>query len=185
MSHQTWQELLVAAFVDGTAVTGTSEASALPGQGKYTIPANVLDYGGKKLRVRAGGRMSNVVTTPGTLTLKLKMGPTSTIIGWNSGAIPLNTTAKTNVTWLLDAEFDVRTIGSGTAAAMLGIGVFTSESVQGAAAGTALACLCPATAPAAGTGFDTTVANLVDLTATFSVTGNSFQVHQYALESSN
>lgn len=188
MSHQGWQETLVSAFSDGTAVTGTAEASMLPGQAKYAIPANWLDYVGKKLRIRAAGRISNIVTTPGTLTLRFKLGPTSNIIVAASSAMQLNAVAKTNVTWVLDWAFDLRTIGSGTGASFMHSGVWQSESVVGSplpAAGSAGQLMIPASAPAVGTGFDTTVTNFADLTAQFSLTGNSIQVHQYALESMN
>lgn len=188
MSHQGWQETLISSQVDGAAVTATSEGSLLPGQAKYTIPGNFLDFIGKKLRVRAAGRISNIVTTPGTLTLKLKMGPTSTIIAAASSAMQLNAVAKTNVTWVLDWAFDLRSIGSGTSAAFMHTGVWQSEAVVGSplpSAGGAGQFMIPASAPAVGTGFDSTVANLVDLTAQFSLTGNSIQCHQFALESMN
>jgi hypothetical protein len=188
MSHQSWQETLVAAQADGTAVTATSEGSLLPGQAKYTIPANYLDYIGKKLRIRAAGRISNIVTTPGTLTLKVKMGPTSTIIAAASSAMQLNAVAKTNVTWVLDWAFDLRSIGSGTSATWMHTGTWQSESVVGSplpSAGGAGQFMIPASAPAVGTGFDSTVANLLDLTAQFSLTGNSIQLHQFALEAMN
>lgn len=188
MSHQGWQETLVSAFSDGTAVTATAEGSLLAGQAKFTIPGNFLDFAGKKLRVRAAGRISNIVTTPGTLTLKCKMGPTSTIIAANSGALQLNAVAKTNVTWALDWALDLRTLGSGTAAAFMHTGVWQSESVVGSpvpSAGGAGQLMIPASAPAVGTGFDSTVANIFDLTAQFSLTGNSIQLHQFTLESMN
>jgi hypothetical protein len=152
------------------------------------MPANFLDYAGSKLRVRAAGQISNIVTTPGTLTLRLKMGPTSTIIAAASTAMQLNAVAKTNVSWLLDWEFDVRSVGSGTAATLMHIGTWQSESVVGSAlpsVGGAGQFLIPQSAPAVGTGFDSTVANVVDLTAQFSLTGNSIQLMQYALESMN
>lgn len=188
MSHQGWQETLVSAFSDGTAVTGTSEGSLLPGQAKYNVPAGFIDYAGKKLRLHAAGRISNIVTTPGTLTLRFKLGPTSNIIVAASSAMQLNAVAKTNVTWALDWEFDVRTIGSGTAATLIHTGVWASESVVGSplpSVGGAGELLIPASAPAVGTGFDSTVANIADLTAQFSLTGNSIQLHQFTLESMN
>jgi hypothetical protein len=46
---------------------------------------------------------------------------------------------------------------------------------------------CPATAPAVGTGFDSTVANLLDFWAGFSISnaGNGVQIHQYVVSSDN
>jgi len=180
MSMQTWQETLINAQLDGTAVTGTAAGSLLPAQALYTLPANFIDVVGKKVRVRAAGRISNIATTPGTLTLNLKFGATNV---FTSQAIALNTTAKTNVTWIFEATLDARAIGS--AAALLGIGYLQSESVVGAAAGVANQVNVPASAPANGTTFDSRVSQQVDLTATFSLTGNSIQLHQYALESLN
>lgn len=188
MSHQSWQETLVSAFSDGTPVTATAEASLLPGQAKYTIPSNFLDFAGKKLRIRAAGRISNIITTPGTLTLRFKLGPTSTIIAAASSAMQLNAVAKTNVSWVLDWAFDLRAVGSGTTANLMHTGIWQSESVVGSplpAAGGAGQLMIPASAPAVGTGFDSTVANVADLTAQFSLTGNSIQLHQYALEAMN
>lgn len=185
MSHQGWQELIIAAHSDGTAVTGTAEASLLPGQAKYNIPANWLDYVGKTLRVRAAGRISNIVTTPGTLTLRFKLGPTSNIAVASSSAMALNVVAKTNVTWRLEWDLTLRALGSGTASNFMHTGMWTSESVVGSpvpGSGGSGSLLIPASAPAVGTGFDASVANIADLTAQFSLTGNSIQAHQYSLE---
>ena len=100
------QQVLVTAQVDGTALnTSTTATSILPPQAKYTLPANALAYIGQQMRVRATGRVSNIVTTPGTLTFSLRFGATTVATG---GAISLNTTAKTNVTWKLDWGFTVR-----------------------------------------------------------------------------
>jgi hypothetical protein len=182
---QTWQETLIQAQSDGTAVTATSEGSLLPGQAKFTLPANFLDYVGKTLRVRAAGRISNIVTTPGTLTLRVKFG---SIVVAASSAMQLNAVAKTNVTWVLEWSLLARTIGAATTAAFMHTGLWTSESVVGSAVpgtGGSGSLLIPASAPAVGTGFDSTAANVVDLTAQFSLTGNSITLHQFALESIN
>jgi hypothetical protein len=43
--------------------------------------------------------------------------------------------------------------------------------------------LAPATAPAVGAGFDSTIANIIDLWAGFTISnaGNGVQIHQYKL----
>lgn len=180
MSYQSWQETLINAQVDGTAVTGTAAGSLLPAQAKITLPPNYLSWIGQKLRVRAAGRISNIVTTPGTLTLNFTLGGTTVFTG---GAVSLNTTAKTNVTWLMEATLDLRVTGS--SAQLMGIGYFQSESVVGSAAGLANQAMLPPSAPAVGTAFDATTSKAVDLQAVFSLTGNSIQLHQFALESMN
>lgn len=192
-SRQTWQETLAALQVDGPALTGTAAASLLgtatnaSAAAKFTLPANFFgpDGVGKVLRVALKGRISNIVTTPGTLTIDVRMGPTSNIIVFNGGAFSLNVVAKTNVTFICDILLTCRAVGPGTLANLMGIGQFQSESVVGAAAGTTVAANLPASAPAVGTGFDSTVAMVVDVFGTFSLTGNSLTVHEYTLESLN
>jgi len=184
MSKQTWQETFIASQVDGAAVTGTTATSLLPGAAKFTLPANFCEVG-RVFRVTAKGRVSNIVTTPGTLTLDVRFG---SVVVFNGGAMQLNAVAKTNVTWIFDAMLTVRAIGSGTAANLLGIGQWTSESVVGSpvpGSGGSGTLLCPASAPAVGSGFDSTAAQVIDLFATFSLTGNSITCHEYAFESLN
>lgn len=182
MSLQSWGETLISSQVDGTAVTGTTAAAVEPPAARFTLPANFF-VPGKVLRINAWGRISNIVTTPGTLTLDVRFNTSSVV--FNGGAVSLNTTAKTNVSWRLIMMLTCRTIGNGTVATLLGQGDFTSESVVGSAAGIANDAMLPASAPAVGTGFDSTVAQTVDLFATFSLTGNSLTSHQYTLESMN
>lgn len=186
--NQSWQGVLVSQGSDGAALaTSTTETSILHGSGKYSLPANFLFYPGQALRIRAMGRVSNIVTTPGTLTFRVKFG---TIAVASSPAFALNTTAKTNVTWVLDWDLTLRSVGNATAATFMHSGQWQSESVIGspaASAGGSGGLLIPASAPAVGTGFDSTVANVVDLTAQWSISnaGNSIQCHSYKLESLN
>src|ERR1700742_3101328 len=99
MSLQSWCEVLVSSQVDGTALnTSTTPTSIIPAAAKYTLPTNYWDIG-RQLRVLASGRISNIVTSPGTLTLDVRMGGT---VVFNGGACSLNATAKTNVGWFLD-----------------------------------------------------------------------------------
>jgi len=190
MSLQGWQETLVSLQVDGPALNTSTTATSLLGTAtgvssasKFTIPANYWAIG-RVMQASARGRISNIVTSPGTLTLDIRFG--STVV-WNGGAFSLNATAKTNVSWALDVMLTCRAVGASTSANLIGIGTFTSESVVGAAAGTAVTVSLPASAPAVGTGFDSTVSQVVDLFGTFSVSNasNSIQVHQFLLESLN
>lgn len=180
-----YQSTLVEAQGDGTAVTGTAEATLLPSQAKVFIPGGTHFRIGKRYAVRASGRISNIVTTPGTLTLRFKQGPTANINALASSAWQLNAVAKTNVAWYLDLTMTLRSIGGGTLATLFGMGTWTSESVVGSAvpaSGGAGTHQWQASAPVVGTGFDSTIDNLIDLTAQFSLTGNSIQLHTFALE---
>lgn len=188
MSLQSWQQLLVSQAQDGTALnTSTTETSILHTSAKFTLPANLLSYPGQALRIRAMGRISNIVTTPGTLTLRVKFGATAVAA---SPAFALNTVAKTNVTWILDWDLTLRAVGGGTSANFMHSGQWQSESYVGspaASAGGPGTGMIPASAPAVGSGFDSTVANVVDLTAQWSISnaGNSIQCHSFKLESLN
>ncbi len=191
MSGQGFQETLVCAQASGPALTGITQQSLLgttadaSSAAKFTLPAGFFkaDGGiGRALRVTCKGRISNIITTPGTLLFELKFG---SIVVWSSGTVALNAVAKTNVTFIMDALLRCDSVGSGTLAKLLGIGQFQSESVVGAAAGTTVSASLPASAPVVGNGFDSTASQLVDLFATFSLTGNSIQMHEYMLESLN
>jgi hypothetical protein len=180
-----YQTTLVEAQSDGTAVTGTTEATLLPGAARIFIPSGYLNRVGKRFAIRASGRISNIVTTPGTLTLRFKLGSTANIAVAQSSAWQLNAVAKTNVAWYLDLTMTLRSIGSGTSATWFPMGTWTSESVVGSAvpaSGGAGTAQWQASAPAVGTGFDSSVDNQIDLTAQFSLTGNSIQLHTFALE---
>lgn len=190
MSVQAWVEPFISAAVDGTALTNTVTAtSILPPGSKFTLPSAFFDsVNGKTLRVRASGRVSTVVTTPGTLTLDIRFGA---VVVFNGGAMTLNTTAQTNVNWVYEADIVIRTVGATTVATVIGMGTWRSHAVIGSPAPTAgssgLHLLPYNTAPVAGTGFDSTAAQTVDMFATFSVANaaNSIQLHQYSLLSVN
>lgn len=184
MSSQSWEEALIAAPVDGSPLSNSTAAtSLLPGAAKLTLPANFFAEG-KVIKVTAVGRISNIVTTPGNLTLDLRLG---SIVVFNGGAVALNATAKTNVGWKFEALLTCRAIGSGTAANLMGQGTLESESISGAAAGFMQKASLPASAPVVGNGFDSSAAQVVDLFGTFSVAnaGNSITLHQFVLESLN
>lgn len=188
MSNQAWVEPFLVTAEDSTALANSTTAtSILPSARKFTLPSYFADAVGKTLNLRAAGRISNIVTTPGTLTLEVRLG---SVVAWSGGAMALNIVAKTNVSWMLDLDLTFRTLGAGTSANVLGIGRFTSESVIGSplpSVGGNGTFLLPASAPAVGTGFDNTAAQTLDLYATWSVAnaGNSILTHQFRLLSLN
>jgi len=186
--QQGYIAVLLNSIADGTALTNTTTAtSILPVIAKPTLPANYL-FAGKMFRVTASGRVSTVVTTPGTLTLDLRFGSVNVFSG---GAMTLNTTAQTNVGWIYEAIFTVRAVGATTTANVLGQGSWQSHAVIGSplpTAGSAGEHILPFnTAPVVGTGFDSTAAQLVDLFATWSVASasNSITCHQFLIEDLN
>lgn len=186
MGFQSWSDALITSQTDGSALTAsTTPTSILPAAAKFTLPANFWSIG-KTLRVTSRGRISNVVTSPGTLTMDFRLG---SVIAFTTQALALNVVAKTNVSFEWEVILTCRAIGSGTSADLIGIGSFASESVIGSplpSVGGSGILLTPATAPAVGTGFDSTVSAVVDHFATWSANNaNSITVHQWVLEELN
>lgn len=177
---------------DGSALSNsTTPTSLLPSAAKFKIWANYFESLGKSIRVTAHGRISTVVTTPGTLTLALRFidSAATSVDVFTSGAMMLNTTAQTNTPWILDATIMCRSVGS--AATLFGFGKWTSHAVIGAAAigtGGATTQMLPYnSAPAVGTAFNATLENQIDLFATWSVANasNSITLHSFLIESMN
>ena len=187
MSIQTWQETLVYAAADGPTLTTAARASCIPTSAKITLPNNFFTVG-KMIKITAQGRISCVVTTPGTARFDVALAGTA---NGDSGALNLNTTAKTNVPWWLEIVGTCRTVGSGTSATIFWFGQFTSEAVVGSAAstaggnGTLTFTHGGLGATAVGAGFDSTAALTLDLFFTQTVATGSLTLQQYKVESLN
>lgn len=186
MSIVTTQNTLVNALVDGPTLTAAAAATCIPTGALITLPANFF-YIGKKLKILVAGRISCVITTPGTARFDVRLHSTP-IVAFDTGALNLNTTAKTDVPFQLEIDLTCRSIGSGTSATLMGVARFQSEAVVGSAANTAGgngSLLAPVGAPAVGTGFDSTAANLLNLFFTQTVATGSMTVHQYQVVEEN
>lgn len=176
--------VLSSASADGAALTNSVAAtSILPASAIATIPAGTLQIG-SLLKVKLRGRISTVVTTPGTLTLDMRLG---NVIISAFGAMALNTVAQVNASFEAELEAVVRSLGAGVVATAMCTGRFVSRAVIGspaAGAGGAGVLMLPDTAPAVGTGFDSTAAQAVNVFGTWSVANaaNSIQVHQALVE---
>lgn len=189
MSQQTWVETLVSQQAAGTAQnTYTTAKSVINPQERFTLPPNFW-YPGRMIEVSVDGALSNIVTTPGTLTLQVMMG---SIVAFTTGALQLNATAHTLLPFTLDARLTCRAVGSGTSANLIGqarIGgiQFTLTAAQVDAVNTSGLFMGPATAPAVGTGFDSSISNILDFWAGFSISnaGNGITIHQYHVKSLN
>lgn len=187
MSLQTWQETLVAGTADGPTLTAAAAASCIPTGSRIILPNNYFSVG-KILKVVLHGRISNVVTTPGTARFDVRMGPSGTIVVFDTGALNLNVVAKTNVPFWLEVMLTCRAVGASTASNFMGVGIFQSEAVVGSPANTAGgngSLLCPVGAPAVGTGFDNTAANALDVFFTQTVATGSMTVHGYRVDALN
>lgn len=185
MSLGYW-ETLASISGDGTALTAAARASLLQGaggkQGLYTLQPNKLRIG-DVLRIRASGRISCVITTPGTARFDLSFGVGGTA-AFDSLAIPLNIVAKTSVPWILDVEGIVRTIGN--AGNIFWQGFWLSEAALNVAVpstgpGPGGNTLPYNTAPVVGSNVDMTIANILDFNWTQTAATGSVTLHNYSL----
>lgn len=184
MSVGYW-ETLSTVQADGTALTAAARASLLQGSAKtglYTMAPNRLRIG-DVLRIRASGRISSVVTTPGTARFDLSWGVGGTA-GMDTLAISLNTAVQTTVPWILDMEGVVRAVGNTGNMFWQGFWL-SSASINTAAPATGPG---PGgvtvpfnTAPVVGSNVDMTVSQILDFNFTQTVTTGSCTLHNYSL----
>jgi hypothetical protein len=176
-------QVIASAYSDGPTLTAAAAASCLPTYVPTSIPAGYWQIG-RIWRITASGRISTVVTTPGTARFDLRMGA---ITAWDSLAIPLNIVAKTNVSWFLDLLLTCRSVGTGTSAALFGQGRWFSEAniltaLPATGPGPGGSLLPFNTAPVVSTGFDSTIANAMDFRFTQTVATGSMTMHQFMIE---
>jgi len=179
MPHQ----LISSAYSDGPTLTAAAAASCVPTYIPTSIPAGYWQIG-RRWRIKASGRISCVVTTPGTARFDLRM---AAITAWDSLAIPLNIVAKTNVLWTLEVNLVCRSVGPSTSTTLFGTGVFLSEAnlntaVPSTGPGPGGQNLPYNTAPVVGAGFDSTIANAMDFRFTQTVATGSLTVHDFCIE---
>lgn len=183
MGVQTFNTLEMSRFADAAQVSNTvTETIIVP---DFPFAANYFTQG-KTLRGLLKGVCSNVVTTPGTLTYFLRMGTgtLSATLAVQSNALGLDTTARTNWPWELRFTIICRTAGSaGTA---LVTGQIEQSNVLASTAANLLPQFIPASSIAAGT-LDTTVANVLSVSAKFSVATSPTNIttNVYILEALN
>ena len=189
MSYQTWQETIAIQRAAGTLFnTYTTAKTVINPDALITLPSNFF-YPGRMIRVFAMGGISNIVTTPGLMNFQVKVG---SVAAFDTGNIQLNATAHTTLPFWLDILLTCRAIGSGSAANLMGLAnvcgiMFTRTAGQTDDAQGMQTILAPATAPAVGTGFDSTVANILDFFVGFTISnaGNGVQIHQYKVVTLN
>lgn len=189
MPNQSWRQLLVAQEAAGTAFSSfTTAKTVINAQALYTLPAGFFQVG-TRLSVRVRGAISNIVTTPGLIVFQVMLG---SVIAFTTGNIQLNATAHTLLPFWLDIDLTCRAVGSSTSANLMGVArvsgvMFTSTAGQTDGANTMTTLMVPATAPAVGTGFDSTAAQQIDFFAGFTISdaANTVRIDQYDVSSDN
>lgn len=192
MPTQGWNQTLVTQRTAGTLFnTYTTAKTIINQQDLYGFYANYFQLG-SKLRITSHMAISNIVTTPGTITFQVMLG---SIVVFTTGAIQLNATAHT----LLPAKLVVdltcqltNTAVGGAVAKFMGQGVltgvmFTKTAAQVDGVNSETIISVPVTAPALGTAFDSTISQILDFWVGFSISnsGNGVQIAQYDVEALN
>src|SRR6185437_14396899 len=172
MPFNQWYAPLITLQAAGPAVASTSQSSVLNGQAKFNLPAQYLEYVGQKLKIRAGGILTTAASSPGTIAWSVMLGSTAVYAGGASGTLA---TSQTNVPWVIEIDLTVRAVGSGTSATLEGSGRFTSVALSAATPIQIMAC------PGALTGFDSTIANVVDLQVTLGSASDSLTCEDYEM----
>lgn len=195
MASQSWGQLIATIPIAGTQYnTYTTSQSMLTtatateaSQGFVTLPPGFFQRG-SLLVIDFLAAISNRVTGPDTFTINIKVG---SVTAFTTGAITLTTTAHTNIPLKGKIELSCRTVGNGTLAALMGISVLSGQMIQqGGTAGADSATISntiimPNTAPAVGSGFDSTAAQTLDFQTAQSVSnaGNGFRLDEYRVVS--
>jgi len=116
MSLQTWNELLYSSVTDATQISNsTTETIMVPDTNlpeKYWYPSRTV-------KATLIGNMSNVATTPGTLTLRARFGGVAGTVLAASAALALSTTARTAANFWIEFFITCRAAGWSTTAGTL------------------------------------------------------------------
>ncbi len=170
MSKQGFNEVLVADIGDGTQILNTTtETIVCP---DYQFAANDAHiYPGAVFRTTLYADVGTVVTTPGTLIVKLKWGGAGGTALCTSGTMAPSTVALGTQSLMVQFVTVVRTIGS--AGSMFTMGHLIWNNFDPTSATTIKnelnMLVVPVSAPAVVGSLDTTTAKLLSVTATFSV----------------
>lgn len=134
-------------------------------------------FPGACFRMTLGFDVSNVVTTPGTITFAIRWGGVSGTVLAQTDAIQMDTTARANYSGRLQAELVWRSVGSAGSAFCQGI-VFLNNVADAAAASPQYFTMGSAGAnvPAVVSSLDTTTAKDLAVSADFSVSTAGTQI---------
>jgi hypothetical protein len=176
-------QVISSAYTDGATLTAAAAASCIPTYCITTIPAGYWQVG-RIWRVTASGRVSCVISTPGTFRLDLRI---AAVVAFDTLAIPLNVVAQTTVPWYMDVLLTCRTVGTGTSATLFPQGfvdstAFLNTPLVGSGPWSGIIPVPYNAAPVAGTGFDSTIPNTLNFFFTQTAATGSFTLHNYCIE---
>ena len=161
---------LLVDIADGAQILNTTTETIMCDDFTFSAKDSRL-YQGAAFNIRCWFDVSNVVTTPGTLTLRIRWGGVAGTVLATTGAITLSSTARANYSGSVDADLVFRSIGSAGSAFCMGR--VTLDDVPVAAdslpQGIYMMTSAGANVPAVVSSLDTTTAKALSVTAQFSV----------------
>jgi hypothetical protein len=181
MAVENW----IAGVTDGPTLTAAARASCIPTAERRTFLGSGFWYPGRGMHIQMSGRISCVVTTPGTARFDVCLGSAGTTIVFDTLALNLNIVAKTTVPWMLDILLICRAVGSGTSTTFFPRAWFASEALVGAplpSVGGNGFLNVPVGTPAVGAGADNTAIHILDVFFTQTVATGSMTVHNYRVD---
>jgi hypothetical protein len=190
MPQQSYYAPLVVDIADGTQILNTTTETILFPD--YQFAANdPLIRPGTAIRIQCYFDVSFVITTPGTLTMRVRWGGVGgTALAATGAYAPDPTAALANRSGKLEALIVVRSVG--TAGSMFAMGTWQMNDFDDASATTLQGNLAMgsfgsagANTPAVVASLDTTTAKALSVTATFSVATATTQItgHNRIIES--
>jgi hypothetical protein len=156
---------LYAQTADSTPVTATiTEGSIIGlGQGALTVPANGFQVGDSFV-----AKLYGHITCVGTATIEIRVKSGSVILA-DTGIIPLDVT--TNKHWSIEVNFTIRSLGIATVGSIVSSGLFNYIKNSGLNfEGANFANL-------NNTTFDTTILNILDVTAQWNTNNASNSIY--------
>jgi hypothetical protein len=176
-SKQGFNEVLVTDLADGAQILNTTTETIICPD--YSFAANDPHvYPGATFRVHCEFDVSNVVTTPGTLTMRVRWGGVGGTILATTGAITLSSTARANFTGSLEVYLVVRTVGSAGSMYCMGKVLLNDVPAGADSAPQSIYTMTSAglNVPAVVSSLDTTTAKLLSVTGQFSVSTATTQL---------
>lgn len=180
---QAWEESLYSPPADGAAISATTTETIMIPNFIWPNAGPHAWYVGKRVKYTLYGRVSTVITTPGTITYRLRWGGVAgTTLVTSKAITPDTAAAYTNVAGYV--QFDLQCRAIGTAGSIFVMGQHILANSLGTAA--AMRQQVWPDAPAA-VAFDSTAANALTPTINFSVAtaGTAWTTHIATLESIN
>jgi hypothetical protein len=161
---------LLVDIADGAQILNTTTEMIIAPDFTFAAGDSRL-YQGAAFNIRCWFEVSNVVTTPGTLTLRIRWGGVAGTVLASTGGVALSATARTSYSGSLDADLVFRSIGSAGSAFCMGRAFLNDVPVAADSLPQGIYTLGSggANVPAVVGSLDTTTAKALSVTAQFSV----------------